>query len=274
MVRPEWKKFLFAVQILYPDAIIAGGALRDLIVGNKVKDVDIFIKDPGFDEDIEPEMFRELLGISDNITDMKSDYVICKLDLRPMKNGAKTDAICPKEGNPYIGSDSSPKQLIQSFITKIIDIRYNGTEFQLIFVESDPVEFVLKRFDIGLCKIMFDGDQMIITDEFRYDLDHKQLTFSGRFTKGQILHIMTTHIPNLKKKFVDWNVVVDDVAVITEKEMPQSYRKIMGIDEAEKVIEKAKQQSKITQGLFSKYDISKYADDKISYTLKMPKPRY
>jgi hypothetical protein len=121
---------------------------------------------------------------------------------------------------------------------------------------------------------MFDGDQMIITDEFRYDLDHKQLTFSGRFTKGQILHIMTTHIPNLKKKFVDWNVVVDDVAVITEKEMPQSYRKIMGIDEAEKVIEKAKQQSKITQGLFSKYDISKYADDKISYTLKMPKPRY
>ena len=38
-----WTEVLRTVQSVHPEAILAGGALRDLILGGEVKDLDIFI---------------------------------------------------------------------------------------------------------------------------------------------------------------------------------------------------------------------------------------
>lgn len=231
IVKPAWKKFLATIQSIYPTAIIAGGALRDTIIGNSIKDVDIFISCPTLDPDEDSYVTEEMLTKLFGITESSDDYVKICHDFREDKceglSGTRSD-------NGYAGDSTGPNHnpVLESFITMIAEVKYNSIKYELIFVEDDPAEFVLRDFDIGLCKIFFDGDQLFVTDEFKYDLDNKQLTFSGRFTKGQILHTITTHIPNLKKKFVDWNVVIDDVSVKTKEDMPESYKQIF--EEAKK----------------------------------------
>lgn len=43
-VPPAWAEVLRTVQSVHPEAILAGGCLRDLILGGEVKDLDIFIQ--------------------------------------------------------------------------------------------------------------------------------------------------------------------------------------------------------------------------------------
>lgn len=228
IVKPAWKKFLATIQSIHPTAIIAGGALRDTIIGNSIKDVDIFIKCPTLDCGDDAFVTEEQLIALFGITEGSDDWVKIAHDFREDKHDGASDSDSDKD-NGYagesIGGNHNP--VLESFITMIAEVRYNSVKYELIFVEDDPTEFVFRDFDIGLCKIFFDGDQLFITDEFKYDLDNKQLTFSGRFTKGQILHTITKHIPNLKNKFVDWNVVIDDVSVKTVEDMPESFKRII-----------------------------------------------
>src|SRR5690348_12463644 len=40
----EWREALRRVQLYFPEAVIAGGALRDLFTGRQVKDIDVFVE--------------------------------------------------------------------------------------------------------------------------------------------------------------------------------------------------------------------------------------
>lgn len=226
IVKPAWKKFLAMIQSIHPTAIIAGGALRDTIIGNSIKDVDIFITCPTLDSNDDTFVNEEQLIALFGITKGSDDWVKIVHDFRETKYDGSDSS---SEDNGYAGESigQSHNPILESFITMIAEVMYNSVKYELIFVEDDPIDFVLRDFDIGLCKIFFDGDQLFVTDEFKYDLDNKQLTFSGRFTNGQILHTITKHIPNLKKKFVDWNVVIEDVSVKSKEDMPQSFKRII-----------------------------------------------
>jgi hypothetical protein len=245
IIPVAWKKVLSDLQTVHPSAILAGGCLRDTICDAPVKDVDIFISDVGAidTQDVAKKIAKlfdvEVVGANTAI--IKGDYIRLEHDFKEKKAGlaAKYRKVDPR----YINQETNTAQAaLQSYITLIYDMKYNGMLYQLIFVEMDPVPFVEMDFDFGLCKVYFDGNELTITDEFWYDYENKQLTISGHHTASQILHTMTVHRPNITKKYPGWKVVVEDVRLRTEDEMPPSYKRIAaGWEAAQRDIKQAKQ---------------------------------
>lgn len=249
IIPQEWKKFLSNIQTLYPDAIIAGGALRDTILDVPIKDVDIFISDCEVDINAIAEMFAiKALDIGHGVKEVR-DHIVLSHDLKARKcqiidqitastfddggpynekankssyNSYSSDPNCDFENIPV-----DALSMLQTFITQIYDVQYNGVLYQLIFVEQDPVVMVYKDFDFGICKIYYDGKDLVLTDEFNYDCEHKQITFCGKFSVGQILHTLLVHRPNICKKFPNWKVVIEEVGKKAIHEMPKSYQDLI-----------------------------------------------
>lgn len=228
IIPQEWKKFLGVIQSKFPSAIIAGGALRDLIVDNPIKDVDIFIADLDTSSGLDFDAIGELIGLPIVGKDvvMARDHIKVMHDIKKakMEMHDKYLTVDPR----YVAQETFGNQaLIESFINYIIDVQYDGIMYQLIFIEQDPVNYVYTDFDFGICKIYFDGIEMVVSEEFWYDLEHKQLTMSGKFSAGQMLHTMYTHRPNLIKKFPGWKVVIDDLGKRPVELMPPSYQEML-----------------------------------------------
>lgn len=239
IIPQEWKKFLAAIQTIYPGAIIAGGALRDTIVENPVKDVDVFIQDLDPDFVLDPDELQkiaDLFGIKYLGTDDKpiaKDHIKLVHDVKAIKAEAFVEQV-KVDANYITAAPNSNRAHVESFINYIVDIQYNGMKYQLIFIEMEPVSYVYNDFDFGICKVYFDGVKMVVTEEFWYDLEHKQLTISGKFSAGQLLHTLYVHRSNLIKKFPGWKVVVDDLAAREPKDMPPSYRELLAIEPEKK----------------------------------------
>ena len=233
IIPAPWKKFLSTIQTLYPSAIIAGGALRDTIVENPIKDVDIFIKDQvTFTEfstgpTIDINDIANLFGIKVLDKDEKSpfDYVKLSHNIKEFKEMAR-DLYLNDDSQSVNMESFGKKSLLESYITLIFDVQYNGVLYQLIFVEQDPIKMVYNDFDFGICKLYFDGNQLVVTDDFWYDFENKQLTVSGKFSMGQIIHTLFVHRPNIMKKFPNWKIVIDDITKKTFEEMPPSYQEL------------------------------------------------
>ena len=183
IIPQEWKKFLSRVQEMFPTATIAGGSLRDLIAENPIKDVDIYIHDFDFDSDVDFDVVAEHLGVkyvADDSTEVR-DHLKVAHDVKDVKRGAheKYAKVDPR----YMNQETvGQRALCESFINYIVDVHYNGTLYQLIFIECDPAKMVIEDFDFNICKIMYDGTHFIITEEFWYDMEHKQLTISGKIS--------------------------------------------------------------------------------------------
>ena len=226
IIPTPWKKFLSELQTLYPSAIIAGGALRDIICDNLVKDIDIYIRD---DEGADINKIAALYGVEVVAGDKppeNRDYIILKQDFKAIKAGASVKYT--KVDPTYIHQEPNGQHsLLQSFITLIYDLKYNGELYNLMFIEANPSEFVETDFDFGICKVHFDGHSLVVSDEFWYDYENKQLTISGKFSNSQMIHSLTNHRPRLVKKFPKWKVVVEDVSLRTLEDMPASYKRLM-----------------------------------------------
>jgi hypothetical protein len=230
IIPQEWKKFLATVQTFFPDAIIAGGALRDLIAEKPVKDVDIFISDLDMNADILNDGLLDKLATALGIKVLSKgdkpdrDYVMIDEDFKALKNeafdGKVAQAITSSE---YVDSDSV-RSVYESFINYIVTVKYNSVLYQLIFVEAPTKQYVYNDFDFGLCKIFFDGNKLTITEEFWYDLENKQITFAGKFSVGQAMHTLFVHRENIIKKFPGWKVVIDDLKKRGPEDMPPSFR--------------------------------------------------
>jgi len=227
IIPAPWKNFLSTIQTLHPSAIIAGGALRDTICDNQVKDVDIFIQDHG--QAINDLSIAELFGIEcvAKSTASSRDRIVLMHDIKQLKTIAAKNYTA-KVDSRYVTQEGSGHQaLVESFINYIYDVYYNGVNYQLIFVECDPVEMVHKDFDFGICKVYFDGTTLTVTDEFWYDYENKQLTIAGSLSSSQMIHTMYVHRPNMVKKFPNWKVVIDDLRKRELKDMPPSYQKMV-----------------------------------------------
>lgn len=228
IIPQEWKKFLAVIQSKFPSAIIAGGALRDLIVDNPIKDVDIFIADLDTTAGLDFQSIADLIGLPlvRKEVEMVRDHVKVMHDIKKAKMEMH-DKYLTVDAR-YVAQETMGQQaLIESFINYIIDVQYDGIMYQLIFIEQDPVSYVYTDFDFGICKIYFDGIEMVVTEEFWYDFENKQLTMSGQFSAGQMLHTMYTHRPNLIKKFPGWKVVIDDLGKRPVELMPPSYQEML-----------------------------------------------
>jgi hypothetical protein len=142
MQIPElWTKYLSEVQEIFPQAVIAGGCLRDLYCGldiSNVKDVDIFLPNPS-DADIAKLSERYAGQLK---RDLKGSY-----------------------GN-----------LCNSDIAGILTIcSHRGPDIEVIGLNL-PVEQIPGRFDIGICQIWYDGKDIHTTEAFKSDVENKTFT--------------------------------------------------------------------------------------------------
>lgn len=131
-IPQEWLDVLKEVQVVFPGAVIAGGALRDLFNGKPIKDVDIFIPtdDPNTFEDIWDMFAGENIELS-----------------KHTKYGVKT---VPEDHD---------RDLYAIFNLKRTDWQYD-----LILCTFDACK--VETFDINICQISHDGKRIHMTDDY------------------------------------------------------------------------------------------------------------
>ena len=150
LIPQVWQDMLHRLHILgFPEAVIAGGALRDLDNGREIKDVDIFVQDqPG---------------------------VKAKLDA---VFGTQGVSLVPEFVLAYC-----------EFNEEVIDVFDYGTDavdfdtllspppYQVIVLSSlyDPFQ-AMERFDLGITQIAFDGTRMFVHPNYTRDKEQKRMT--------------------------------------------------------------------------------------------------
>ena len=137
LVIPEqWKEILSAVQVNHPQAIIAGGALRDLWHGKPIKDVDIFVP------------------VKECSDDLYVDQIIA-LDPYAEKVASSIYGQS-QEGEPQPGF---------RHIHVIWRLNIDGVIYEVIFIE-DRGEDLISVFDLSLAQIGYDGQSLRTTAAF------------------------------------------------------------------------------------------------------------
>jgi hypothetical protein len=121
------------------DAVIAGGAVRDFLLGRPVKDIDVFLRSRGELED--ERIVKAAYPNAGQLSEFdRAEYGIQMPELSSVWTNSDPD--------PFFGSEP----------------------VQLIFQNSD-VTFtsLFQSFDYGLCRVGFDGSNVILTDDFVKD---------------------------------------------------------------------------------------------------------
>lgn len=137
-------KYLNNLKVHVPEAVIAGGAVRDMLFGKPYSDVDIFlpvnnavIKKYGYGymvDELLPEVFES-----------------SKIQLLRSKKRSHFDF-----GNPYsmVGMDN------------IISLMFGGSKYQLIF-SKNAVSTMIGTFDFNCCRVYHDGNEVHKTPKYR-----------------------------------------------------------------------------------------------------------
>lgn len=173
LVIPErWKALLSHIQRYAPGAIIGGGLLRDLDNGRQPKDVDIFIP-AGTD--------------MDEVRD-----IVVRTHPRCLYN----------IGAEYHECDETITDTFQ-YATEDDDDLPVG----LIVVASSitPAER-FKRFDFGLCQIIFNGERVIKTADYHCDKLNQTLTLTRADNEEQFNRSLDRY-KRLSTKY-DWPLVI------------------------------------------------------------------
>ena len=140
----RWLGVLAQVQEKFPEAVIAGGALRDLILDRPVGDIDIFVKAQG---PYTEAHLKALFG--DSIEKVSKEWVIKYAEHLP--------------------------ELDSVWDIKMRDADYHP--FQVIALNMDVTpQSAVERFDFGICRVAHDGNRLYITPEFAQDADNHTFT--------------------------------------------------------------------------------------------------
>ena len=133
MIIPrEWRECLFEIQKDFPNAVIAGGCLRDCYFKREIKDVDIFI----------PEVDNAAL----------EKFLVNKYNVSITRNiqAKKYDNV----KNPEVD--------------QVITVANAAGKYPVDFIAVDVnKERVLARFDYDICQLSYDLNNFIMTDEFK-----------------------------------------------------------------------------------------------------------
>lgn len=227
----EWKDFLKVLQEdLFPDAIIAGGALRDTWHDKPVSDVDIFTSENGIlDKEYIESLFKNfgndgvsiivketldrdaiLSGEVDRLGEMCTSYV------ENLEEGA--DSMDHEWAQSLI--QSFHRAMIESWIGKVFEIivrhkdddtgEKSETKYQIITVNKDPLVYVAEEFDFGLCKIVYDGNSVFWDNAFIHDSENEVMTVTMSLTKSSLWRTVSHHYRKLACKYRGWNLVISE----------------------------------------------------------------
>jgi hypothetical protein len=167
-IPKSWRDMLEDLQKEYPYVVLAGGALRDLDHGIKVKDLDVFVQCG--------DTMQEAEGLN-------------------QKLGGKSAG--DPDANQWYGQSGMQEIIMVSDYDKKKKVIRNLPDIpvQLIFVNW-KVASVWKRFDYGLCQIMYDGDKVYYTSKY----------VSGKTDKEfELVRCETTHaLERSVERYVRW----------------------------------------------------------------------
>lgn len=174
-----WNEFLDALSAAgAPEAVIAGGAVRDIYNQRRLHNVDIFIKSPFMTKTF---MKKFVAALPRTLSVQRDD---------------KGEAVTFKKIKKRLGAMSADRYLIgdpldRTDTWRVID-KASGMEFHIIMLggselgsglRSDHkngtttgITALLDRFDIGLCQIAYDGKKIVTTAAYRDDVKFKTLT--------------------------------------------------------------------------------------------------
>lgn len=134
----QWRLKLSELQQDFPEAVIAGGCLRDLIHGVDIKDVDIFIPN--------------------------ADKVQADLDDYKLQHSTQ---IIRQVKRAYDDWDED--------VEEVFTLKIGSLTVDVIGVSVEPDQ-IISRFDFGLCQIQYDGIDVYYTKEFEKDYLTKTFT--------------------------------------------------------------------------------------------------
>lgn len=223
-----------------PNAIIAGGAIRDTLNGSWVKDIDIFVNAAYAHE------FQNMIEEWDHVGkrasklfDRYGDAILWQPSKKATTSlsvpyGATQGSSSVYMNNmggtvtfssPNIASMSTAKQSSDSYSSnnKVVEVyeridRFGDAvaQLNLIFVEVPAVEYVTKYFDFGICKAWYDGSYVHMHGDFTNDVNNKTITMVlppehviacyGSVKAG--LEAMEDHACRIKSKYPGHTIVM------------------------------------------------------------------
>lgn len=141
VIPAEWRQVLHSVQERFPQANIAGGALRDLWHDKPAKDVDIFI--PTAPEIAATDGFLD--GVFGRLLELDPYLELIAASVYGQSGNEAT----PGFRNIYV----------------IYRLNIQGVTYEVIFIE-DRGEDVIDVFDLSIAQIGYDGKSIRTTENF------------------------------------------------------------------------------------------------------------
>ena len=199
-IPQEWRNVLRVTQEDGGrEAVIAGGALRDLFNKRAVKDVDIFLRSrggPWRNKRLLEGIFKRAgLHVKKKFVGLDDYGLTVYKQFPPPKTGAFTR----DTGTAYpetIGTAESWE----------ITAGPRGTVYNFIFLDGplsrqlaeESPKALMETFDIGLCRIAFDGEKVIRTEEYKKDAREKTITLLQANASSQ------EHLHRIAEKYPDF----------------------------------------------------------------------
>lgn len=215
----RWVAFLKLLQRNgFPDAVIAGGAVRDTVLDREVKDIDIFIM---HSNKARLDYLNEILGIKQDfdswVKNKNVNEISLLVDVDEIKESATEKVLEGITPDEYISLENYDdtigkhvgNNIIFSNISRIFNVKYQGLDYQLLFVNKDPLDYINEDFDYGICKIFYDGKEIVASDEFEHDHMNKALTLHGAMTKAGMWRSIMHHGRRIQNKY-NWPIVIGD----------------------------------------------------------------
>ena len=165
-----WRARLKEIQKTFPNAVIAGGCLRDLACGKEIKDVDVFI--PNSKE------------IQEDLNDFKLNHTT--QIIRTVKDSY---------GN-WACND----------VKDILTLTWGSLQVEIITVDVTK-DHIVDRFDFGICQVQYDGTEVYYTKEFEKDYLNKTFTLINCKNEEQHTRSIKRFEAFHKGKYSDYSLV-------------------------------------------------------------------
>lgn len=212
-IPQEWKDVLSAIQQAGAgEALIAGGALRDLANDRPVKDVDIFLADRWMNKRLIVKAFAAAGLVIHNQMVSEGYGAVAKKMTRGTKEAFnEVTKTMKRDGYGQIFEHKKVKEGAEAWT---VIAGPGKTEYNIVFIKGEmgkdmkrekasggsAATLLLEQFDIGLCQIAYDGAHVRTLKPFDTDLNNKTLTLV------RPNHSSKAHIERVAKKYPDFKL--------------------------------------------------------------------
>lgn len=230
-VPREWRQVLDSFQKQgAPEAVIAGGALRDLFNKRAIKDVDIFMQTRGSER--KNRKFLAKVFEAANIPVQRQMVSMGYSHVAEAFPGPNKGTLVSRISNGYGVIRAASHTEAWTVIAGP-----DKTEYNIVFVDG-PLGNAIKRaatensdggkrksaalmighFDLGLCQIAFDGTHLHTTDAYRRDVLEKRITLIKENGAS------AQHLTRIMEKYND-HQICDDAKALLKKDKKEKIQK-------------------------------------------------